>query len=132
MRNLFVGVALIGLAACSQGQAVARCEEPPSPLRLTSNAGEEPELTPIVRFRVSSTGVVTRGDEKFDDVRLKQSLEAAGRAIPSPIYVFEVDQATSCSRIANLRSLLSDAPLCKSGQCYEGDLPAHWRAMSGT
>ncbi|MBO9516507.1 MAG: hypothetical protein J7493_00420 [Porphyrobacter sp.] len=124
--------ALGSLAACSGDETNLACEAPRPPLRSTANAGEAPELTPVVRFRVTSQGTVTRGSESFDGSQLQEVLADADKFIPNPVYVFEVDEAVPCAKLAAVRAVLGDASLCKSGNCFEGELPAHWRAMPDT
>lgn len=133
VRSKTVLVALtLGIASCSSDNSGAKCEAPSLPLKSTAQLTSPPELTMVVRYRISADGMITRAEETFDDNEFAQILSETAQFHVLPIYIFEVSDQVPCARLNAIRKQLNDAELCKQGNCFEGELPEGWIPMGGT
>jgi hypothetical protein len=112
---------LSGLAGCQGNDGVHSCGTPLAPIK-SMEGWERPELTPIVDYHLSSEGDVLLGAVKVGDGELSQRLQAAADFVPTPIAILSVDKQVSCTRANEVRSIMAKSALCKTGQCFEGNL----------
>ena len=90
-------------------------------------------LVPIMSVFLTTDGSVLWNRVAVSNDKLRFNMSKASTLNPLPQIVLQVSPSASCSRVDEVRSIMSIAPICKGpySRCSEGWKPEEWPMFGG-
>jgi hypothetical protein len=126
---IIIASAMVGGCQPTTGQYAADCSAPLEGWR--TQADGIGHLMVVFSVKLSSDGAVRLNNVPVNDRELEQELAMVDKLNPLPQLVLEVDPASNCLRVEEVRSLMNRAQLCREGYCSEGRNPELWEEVGG-